>query len=311
MSICVLSAGDQVNYPNPRDVHGDLKLICKDRWIKRYPSGRYFIRYLYSNMLEVLAAEMWKNIDSDLDNVVMIDGAEGSGKSSLAYALATAFDPSFDMSKSYALNLKDLITLIHDNESPAGAIFWLDEASVIAGNRDWMMSDNKTFVKILEMFRSRRWVLLMCMPDASRSDVYLRENRIRYRLHTEWLEWEKSPEKQRGYFLLTRIDYKATTGFRPSKEIGYGTFGPMKKDVAEKYMLIKTETQNGFLEEVYEKKTRKGKEDMTAAANRRMMLHMKEQGLTTSQIANISGMAEQTVSNSITKARKEREKNEE
>lgn len=306
MSIKVLSTGDTVNYPNPRDVHGDLKLICKDRWIKRYPSGKYYIRYLYGNMLEVLATEMWRNIDSDLDNVVMIDGAEGSGKSSLAYALATTFNPDFDMAVSYALNLKDLISLIHDRESPPGTIFWLDEASVIAGNRDWMLNDNKTFIKILEMFRSRRWVLIMCMPDGDRSDVYLRENRIRYRLHTEWLEWDKSPEKKRGYFLLTRIDYKATSGFRPSREIGYGTFPPMRKEISEQYMRIKTETQNTFLEEVYERKTRKGKEDQTAQANRRMMLHFREQGLSTAEISRISGMAEQTVLNSISKARKER-----
>ena len=67
---------------------GDCDVL--DAQIKMYRSGKFFIQYLYKDLLQKLAEDMHQNVKADYDNVVMIEGGEGSGKSNLAWNLINA-----------------------------------------------------------------------------------------------------------------------------------------------------------------------------------------------------------------------------
>ena len=306
MRMVFYEPGDTVYYP-VWNIKTSKELKVKDRKINFYKrSGKMYTRYLFENLLDVLVQEMHENVEDDLDNVLCISGAEGSGKSNLAYWVEKKYDPNFDMEKSYVYSFDDLLTKIHEyGEADEGSIFWMDEATNISNNRDWMHTDNKQFVTMLEMFRSRKWCLILCIPDYNRLDVYLREQRVRYSLVAEYQDWEHSPEKSRGYFKLTRMDTKSSNGFRRKNVVGYGCFDRIPAEDARKYKEIKLGTQNNKLTEMYDEKNKKDRNERMAAANRRMMLALHENGKSYEEIAEMTGIGVRSVQTYISKAKKE------
>lgn len=317
MRMILYEPGDKFLYPRMQYVskeEDDHNLECIDRKLQIYRSGKYFISYLFGGLTEALVAEMKENVRNALDNLVVIWGSEGVGKSHLAHHIATQFNPSFDMKKNYIYKYEEFLKRItEDLDSPPGTVYWLDEASNIAGNRDWMHKDNKEFIKILEMFRSKGWTLIMCIPDIERLDVYIRETRVRYILKAAYMSWdfEKKP-KARGYFSLTRVDF--TDDYISKKKIGYGKFPPMPEDVAAEYQRLKEQSQTTKILELNEIQEAKNNKGMTLKEvnrrNRALMLELNESGRSISEISEITGLEQQTVMNYLTKARKEREGNE-
>lgn len=308
MSIAFYEKGDVLNYPK-WNVESKKKLTVQDRMIYIHDSGKIYTRYLFENLLDLLVEEMHENVENDLDNVVCIWGAEGSGKSNLAYWLAKKYDPNFDIERSYTYSFDDLLNRIHDCEdADEGSVFWMDEATNISNNRDWMHTDNKQFITMLEMFRSRKWTLILCIPDFNRLDIYLREQRIRYSLHAEVIDWENNPEKKRGYFQLTRMDYRTATGYRSENVVGYGKFDRIPEGESERYRKIKEETQNTKLNEIYDNKNKKTRMDQMSALNRKLILRLYEEDhLSAEEISEITGLTVGTVNVYMSKARKERD----
>ena len=60
-----------------------------------HPSKKVFMQYLYKDFLQKIAEDMHKNVQNDYDNVVMVEGAEGSGKSNFVWNLLNAYSPGF------------------------------------------------------------------------------------------------------------------------------------------------------------------------------------------------------------------------
>lgn len=307
MGIVIYDVGDHLYYPKPF-VKSNKEMEIKDRKVHFYPSRKLYVRYLYYEILDYLVEEMHENIEKHLDNVVCIWGGEGSGKSNLAYWLAKKYNPDFDIRESYTYSFDELLTKVYESENDKNMIWWLDEATNVTNNRDWMRRDNKAFIQMLEMFRSRGWTLILCIPDKDRLDVYLREQRIRYILHAQWLDWEHSPETERGYFKLTRVLNQ--NGYREDQVVGYGAFDLIPDEDAKIYDEIKNGTQDSKIQELYDSKKSKAERDKLGSVNRKLILRLKEvDGKSTAEIAEITGLSEQTIYNYCTKARKERDQN--
>ena len=83
--------GDKVQWPNttlPASDSSDSYLTVADRLDTRYASGNWYFRYLYDNMLERIIEDMHRNEADNYDNVAMVAGGEGKGKSNLSYCIA-------------------------------------------------------------------------------------------------------------------------------------------------------------------------------------------------------------------------------
>lgn len=307
MSLVFYEPGDVLYYPK-WNVPSDKTISVTDRKIYFHRSRKIYTRYLFADLLDVLAREMHENVANDLDNVICIWGHEGVGKSHLAYWVAKKYNPNFDMEKSYTLSFEELLTKVQEYDgADEGAIFWLDEATNISNNRDWMLSDNKAFITMLEMFRSRKWCLLLCIPDYNRLDVYLREQRIRYSLHAEVLDWEHNPEKRRGYFELSRMDYRTSSGYRNIDKIGYGKFPQIPPGDAEQYLRIKNRTQNTKLSELYDEKHKKTRITELGRLNRKLILRLYEEDrMSYDDISELTGLTASTIKGYLSQARKER-----
>lgn len=278
-----------------------------DYQIFAHRNGKIFIRYLLKDLLDEIAADMRKNVRDDYDNVVIVDGGEGSGKSNLMYQLLVRYDPSFDMERGYTYDADAFRAKIREG-GDLGRTFWMDEGSIIANNRDWNSTNNKSFVKVLETCRSRHYTLGICIPAFERLDVYIREHRVRYLLHCEPMTFSEGGMKPRGYCEVRKRN--DVTG--QLELIGYAEYSKMPEDVAAKYKELKVSSQTKLFEDLYgedaddspgakyKKKYEQGEAKLDTA-----MLRLYDSGVGLEELQEMFGIeSKKTLQNRLSKARK-------
>lgn len=290
-----------------RTILGDLTI--DDVEIVRHNSGKIFIRYLIEDLIGALARDMASNINSNYDNFIVIDGPEGSGKSNLAYAIATAYNPDFTISNNYLYSMDELMDRISSGDD-IGNTFWLDEITNIANKRQWATSENKLFIELLEMCRSRKWTIISCIPRFDRLDQYIREHRARYWLHCEPMTFSKYGHLERGYFELRKRDKLGVFHL-----IGYGTYPAMSEKISIEYEQIKLQSQDRKIAGAVA-----GPADKPGAKYKKMyekerhtiqdaIFNLKKSGKSESEIAEIFNFNKKAVRNALDKARERHEQN--
>lgn len=281
------------------------EMEVQDYKIYSHSNGKIFIRYLLKDLLDELAADMRKNIRDDYDNVVVVDGGEGSGKSNLMYQLLIRYDPNFDVERGYTYDADAFKRKIREG-GDIGRTFWMDEGSIIANNRDWNSQQNKGFIKTLETCRSRHYTLGMCIPSFERLDVYIREHRVRYLLHCEPMDFTDGGFRQRGYCEVKKKN--DVTGVL--EHIGYAEYDKMPDDVAETYKALKLSSQDKLFQDLYGEeeegpgaKYKKKYEDTEKRINA-AMLRLYDSGTSVEELQDMFGIdSRKTVQNRLSKAR--------
>lgn len=286
---------------------GDLKI--KDSCMIRHRQGRIFIRYLYEDLTEYMAKDMRRNVQDHFDNVVIVEGGEGSGKSNLAYWIAKSYDPMFRIAEGYVYDIDDLKMKLR-NGNDQHSVFWMDETSNLANNRDWNTTNNKDLVSLLEMMRSRGWTLIMCIPHKERLDVYIRENRIRYLVRCEPCSFDVLGKRERGFYELSK---KAADGHMA--HVGYGEYTQIPEEDRKIYEQIKLNAQQKKIDEITgaaEKPGGKYKKMYEEERNRQAsaMLAMYNSGIDSHHIMDLFGIEDiKKFHQILTKARAKNEQN--
>jgi len=287
------------------------RMTVMDRHTMHYrESGKIFIRYLYADLMTRWVEDMHKNVADNYDNVVVIEGGEGSGKSNLAYQVCRAFDPDFDIKEQYIYDYTDFVQKLR--KSSNHEIFWMDEGSNLANNRDWASDSNKTIVGILEMMRSRGWTLVICIPHKERLDKYIRENRIRYLAKCEKMEFDDTGLLDRGYFELQKVNT-----YGDLKHVGYGKFDKMPPDQSDIYEAIKFKAQEAKLEQAAGQITESGgmggwhaRYNEERRRQQDMVLNLTDMGLSNREIMRAMNLeSEHSVEHMRSRANARREKN--
>lgn len=312
MSVVLLKPGeDSWTYPSRFDDF-DRSLPVIDRWYRRYGPTTRYCRYLYDRLDVCLVEEIRRYRAAEYDVIIGVGGKEGKGKSHLSYHLAKMIDPNFTMSKGYIYDAYAFIEAITAGED-RGFVFWMDEATNIASNRDWMKEENKLFIQILEMCRARNWVLIMDIPLLRRLDVYLRDFRLRYTITVEELAWQvRDTHMHRGYWYLTKA---RDTNDGPPVKVGWGKFPPMppevKEEYEEKYKLPAMMKKFTEIKQIFDSKRGEGKisRKNEGKANRAMIAKLRESGMSYQEISELTGMSYQTLANGYSKYKKERMEN--
>lgn len=295
MSLFMYDLDEEVYYPFLTKKSDKVMKVLDRELIIHRKTRKAYVRYLLSDLLTHLAASMHENTNAEYDNCILVTGPEGSGKSQLAYQLCKAYDPNFNMEEGYIYDYDEFLTAItSQDKDDRGRIFWLDEGTNIASNRDSMVTDNKRFIQLLEMMRSRGWSLVICIPSIERIDRYIREQRVRYHLETYEKRWDdRRKEVSRGYFELR---FKWGGSYKPGafRSIGYGIFEQMTPEEREVYDRIKAESQEAKMREIRESAAaRKGEDNRGKAvdANKRLCLYLHEDlGISYDEIAHVTGM---------------------
>lgn len=230
------------------------KGVVKDMQIMRWNSGKIFIRYLLEDMTGLLARDMVKNVKADYDNLCVVVGAEGSGKSNCTYHIAQAynklaFGKDFDVTSQYVYSTDDFQEKLRSGDD-RHAVFWMDEATNMANNRAWNTNDSKNFIQLLEVCRSRGWTLFLCIPSLERLDLYIREFRVRYLITCQPMEFKNGGVKERGYY-----EVRKRTPYGKLEVVGYGEYDRIPEEIKNTYESIKLESQTKKIKEVVDPET--------------------------------------------------------
>lgn len=120
------------------------------------------------------------------DAVIIIDGLEGSGKSSLSFQLCHYLDPSWNPRDRVIIDYEDWLEFYEAGDR--GKTYLLDEGGDLAFSRDAMSGQNKHVVRILQMARILNNIMVICCPSIHWLDKYIREHRalIYIKVHKEW-----------------------------------------------------------------------------------------------------------------------------
>ena len=284
-----------------KTVIGDLEI--EDYIIVHHASGKPFIRYLLKDLLGAIIRDMKRNIAEDYDNLVVVEGIEGSGKSSWTWGACHLMNPDFDFERQLTYTIDDLKNRLQGGDD-RHSVFWLDEAYDIANKRDWNTEKNKIFVNLLVKMRSRGWSLFLDVPRFDDMDVYIRDHRARYKITCAPYEFEHHPRLERGYFEAMKRDKSGVW-----RHIGYGSYDPIPLEVDAVYRRFKESSQDKSIRELTDDsnspgaKYRRKYEDQSKRLSKAVWL-LKESGVHREKIMETLGITQKTYYNMVEKGKK-------
>lgn len=238
----IFEPGDTIYYPKIYDPNGQ-PMEVKDYFIGQGQNGIY-VQYLSKDLMGCMINEMHTNVTNHYDNLCVVVGPEGVGKSSCAYNICKSFDPEFSIKDGYIYDIGPWLAKLDAGEVK-GKVFWFDEATNIASNRDWMKDMNKALIQLLEMLRSYNMTMVMCIPLLDRLDIYIRQTRMRYLVTCAERSWDIDTDKKRGYFELKR--------WPKFKTVCWGTFPPIPAEEDAVYSELKKKSQQEKTHEIHER----------------------------------------------------------
>lgn len=153
-----------------RSKYPGRKVYNKDarRYMHMVGTYRNFRRIVgvYSDAFDIFVNELATRIAHDQQNVIIIYGPTGSGKSSLALnlcvALAKKIGTGFDLDKDYIYTAQDLFDKLQDPK--ANKINLFDEGSVTLSSMLATRKSDRDIVTLFNTMRSKHMTSIICNP---------------------------------------------------------------------------------------------------------------------------------------------------
>lgn len=209
---------------------------------------------IYSDAFDIFVNELKSRIKRKQQNVIIVDGDTGAGKSTLAikicYELAKKLKQPFDLKKDYIYTLDDLWDKLQDpNASPISLI---DEGSLLLSSKNSMSRENKDMVNLFNTMRSRGWSTIICAPSIFQIDKGVRTVHADYRVHCSSEDHSLMKGYGRGFFEVSkakRNEYSKDA--EPYWMLQYtGVFGPLPDKIDAEYQPIKMKAQTRLIQKM-------------------------------------------------------------
>ena len=155
---------------------------------KKWFLAREGVGYLIDPTLILRAYNIWKEIKNHLDHFVCIEGREGFGKTTLAFALAAWVDPSFCLT-NVCYGAQDYLEILskkaeamakgeHDNINTEPEAAVMDEGTELL-SREAMNITNRTLTKTFFVQRALGFLIIINIPNFFMLDSGVRLHRVR------------------------------------------------------------------------------------------------------------------------------------
>jgi hypothetical protein len=125
--------------------------------------------------------------EEDYDWIHVIEGPEGCGKSSMAWAVAKHIHP--DRKVNYVFTFDQFKETVAPGNTAPGDVILIDEGTYIFYSRDSMSKPNKEAIKMMTAIRSKNLIILICIPNYLIIDKYLRFHRVKTLAHVVKRGW--------------------------------------------------------------------------------------------------------------------------
>lgn len=215
-----------------------------------------------------LAQVILKRQQNEFDVVIVIDGQRGNGKSTLAYKLLTKTG-KFVPEKDIMFTREDVVEALKTRKF---SCIDADEMINSAHNRDFFSGDQKTFIKIMNMYRDNYNILVGSVPyfydldpqirklvkirlsvvkrgvaivQMSKSSLYTNdvwEQNINKKIEESWIN-----KTHKGKLLLPKYN-------RLTTYVGHLFFTPLSPDQEKKYKALKVFKRSQMKLDTEEKK---------------------------------------------------------
>lgn len=173
--------------------------------------------FYIDSILKTKLDNIKKIIKKGWDCVILIDGKERSGKSTLGITLATYLSDNKFTNKDICAGMQDAAQKIRD--AADGDILMMDEGSLVFSSKDTMSRNQKSLMKILDVVGQKHLTLIVILPsffDLNRA-IAIRRSRFLLHVYTD-------NDMNRGRFSYFGESEKAKL-----YEIGRKNFGSYNK----------------------------------------------------------------------------------
>ena len=247
----------------------------------------------------------------DWDIVFLIDGKEGSGKSTLSFICGWYLTKGKLTMKNICEGTIDAMRKLEN--LPSKSVLIIDEGSLMFSSKDAMNREQRNLIKILQVIRQKGMILIIVAPSIHDLAKYIVVARSRFLLHVY-----SDKNFNRGRFCYFGERKKKGLYFQGKKNYGsykkpkanfVGSFTKFKLPFDKEYQLLKARS----LREAFEY----GKEDGTIDAKKvqRELVYDIAQVLPikiNSELAKVAKISDKTLYNWIKKEeadRKEKDDN--
>ena len=179
-----LPNGIEINLP-------EIKIVKENKETKEWEETQehlYIDGYLFNNIYSI--KQNAKKYNGDI--LFVVDGEEGSGKSTIARQISIVLDTSFD-DKRICYSTQDAIQM-HKKHGKWKSLC-LDESKEDLDRKSTMSKKNKYFMNFLSQSRQENKFLSVVLPSIFDLDKYVAEHRARFLVHCY-----KFKGKNLGYF---------------------------------------------------------------------------------------------------------------
>lgn len=115
------------------------------------------------------------------DCVILVDGIEGVGKSTLGQSIGWYINHKKLETKNISENSQDAITKLE--KLPNKSVLIIDEGSLLFSSKDAMTKEQKNIIKILQVIRQKNMCLIIVAPSFFDLNKYIAVERSRFLLH--------------------------------------------------------------------------------------------------------------------------------
>jgi len=259
----------EIKYPNGVVIHLDEKLKRK-----------------LDNAL-ALVKKNW-------DMVILIDGLERSGKTTLGFTCATYLTQGRFTHKQICSGIKDTPSKIENAKQ--GDLLFEDESELAFSSKDAMRQEQRDLIKIMNIVGQKGLIFILILPSFFELAKYIATHRSRFLLH---VYTDKQMNRGRfAYFgtkrkkMLYEIGKKNFNSYSKPKSNFIGRFYDFRPSWNDEYMKIKGRSLMEAFETAKNPIRTTTKDCWLKVINN---LEKAKPPLTTSQKAQIIGMARQSI----------------
>lgn len=235
-------------YPGKRvlntNIHKNMHLLASYKTFFGRTEG------VYSDAYDDFVNRLANRIKSDMQNVVLVEGETGSGKSAFALNLcldlARKLKCGFDLEKDYIYDSMDLWKKLEDEH--ANPINLLDEGTVTLASNNAMQKSDKQITTLFDTMRSRGWTTIIVAPSHLRINASVRRDHAEFKIRCTPKNKPLIPGFGRGFFECRRASRAEFKKDEPEWLMLYaGVFGDYPPMLKDEYLNIKYNRQSELL----------------------------------------------------------------
>lgn len=215
----------------------------------------YIDGFLYNKYMRVVDM-----IKKNWDAVILVDGMEGSGKSTFAAQGATIISTALNVPFTIDHIVADAQSAMEKLEKmPDNSVLMIDEGSLVFSSKDTMKKEQRQLINVMQIIRQKNMTLFIVLPQFFELTKYIAVHRSLFLCHI----YADGAKKQRG-----RFAYFSTKGKNKLFILGKKNFNSYDKPKAnfrgrftswfpfdkEKYNKIKRQSLSSAFEDNSTKK---------------------------------------------------------